>query len=203
MKKLIFILLVFTSPIFAQEGIKTITVIGKTEKQIQIGSYHLTISLHQITPDGYQQSESKSLAQIKQAYSNKLKAVGVNFSTFKENKPLYAYMSHNESNDVVYYSYSTTSSFEIRKVIAQKMSGMRIYNVEVIAKEKTNDELVNLASKAIINAKVTAQKIADKLNKKIGAIMKIENSNTADQYLDYYKPNKPQKHYITVTFTLE
>lgn len=203
MKKLIFILLISVSPLFSQERIKTITVIGETENRVEIGRYHLTLSLKQIVPDGYQHLEPKSLLELKQLYNDKLKEIGVDFGKFKENLLLYLYLANSELNDTAYYSYSTTSSDEIQKIIKQRMKGLTVINVEVIAKEKNNEELAVLSNLAIEDAKVVAQKIAKKLNKKLGDIVKVEDSNTKAQYMDTYKFIAPQKYSVTVQFSIE
>ncbi len=144
-----------------------------------------------------------SLERVKQTYSDKLMAIGIDFSEFKENFPIRFYMSYSEMNDVAYYSYVTTSGELIQKIIAQNMDGLTTVNVEIVAKEKTTEELVNLTDIAIENAKITALKLANKRHKKLGNILTIVDSNYKAQYLNIYKPNVPQKHSVTVTFEIK
>ena len=203
MKKLIFIILLTVTSTFSQENAKTLTIVGEANKQVEVNSYILTISLKQIVADGYQQLEPKSLSQVKQMYSDKLKTIDVDFNTFRKNVLYQLYASYSEVKDVSYYNYTTTSQEEMIKIIKQKMNGLTIVQIEAVAKEKTNTEWSVLTSTAIKDAKVKAQKIADDLHKKLGIIVKIENSDTRMQYLNMYKPEEIQKHLVTVTFTLE
>lgn len=205
MKNIIFILImIITTSVFCQEQAKTITVIGETKKQVEIDSIYLTISLNQIKSNEYdKQVEPMTLSQVTQNYRNKLKQENIDFSEFKENIPMHLYQSFSSENDIAYYSYATTSVDMIKNIVKQKVNGVTIMFVEIIAKEKTQDELASLTGEALINAKAVAQKIANKINKKIGAIIKIEDTNSADQYIDYYKLSKPQKHFVNVTFALE
>lgn len=203
MKKIVFIILLTVTSVFSQENTKTLTIIGEANKQVEVNSYFLTISLKQIVADGYQQLEPKSLSQVTQMYSDKLKTIGVDFNKFRKNVLYRLYASYSEVKDVSYYNYTTTSEEEMIKIIKLKMNGLAIVQIEAVAKEKTNEEWVVLTSAAIKDAKVKAQKIAGDLHKKLGTIIKIENSDTRMQYLNMYKPNEIQKHLVTVTFTLE
>lgn len=203
MKKLVFIILLTVTSAISQENSKTITVVGEANKQIEVNNYFLTISLKQIVADGYQQLEPKSLSQVKQLYSDKLKAIGVDFSKFQKNVLYKLYASYSEVNDVSYYNYATTSEEEVIKITKQRMNGLTVMQVEAVAKEKNNTEWAALTLTAIEDAKVKAKKTADHLNKKLGHIVKIENSDSRTQYINMHKPEEIQKHLVTVTFTLE
>ncbi|WP_109434840.1 MULTISPECIES: SIMPL domain-containing protein [Aquimarina] len=203
MKKLVFILLLAITPSIAQENGKTLTVVGEANKQVEVSSYFLTISLKQIVADGYQQLEPKSLAEVQQMYSDKLKAIGVDFSKYSKNILYQLYASYSEVNDVAYYNYTSTSEEEIMKIIKQKMNGLTVVQVQADAKEKTNKEWADLTLTAVEDAKTKAQKAAEGLGKKLGEITKVVNSDTKAQYINMYKPDEIQKHLVTVTFTIE
>lgn len=204
MKKLVFIVFLLTvTSVVSQENNTTLTIVGETNKQIEVNNYFITISLKQIVADGYQQLEPKSLSQVKQLYSDKLKTIGVDFSKFQKNVLYQLYASYSEVNDVSYYNYATASEEEMIKIIKQKMNGLTIVQIEAVAKEKNNTEWSALTLAAIEDAKVKAKKTADHLNKKLGRIVKIENSDSRTQYINMYKPEEVQKHLVTVTFTLE
>ncbi|WP_103071191.1 SIMPL domain-containing protein [Aquimarina sediminis] len=205
MRKFVFIIIVLlkvTSAI-SQDNAKTITIIGEANKQIEVNTYSLTISLRQIVANGYQQVEPKSLSEVTQIYENKLKAVGIDFNKFRKNVLYKLYASYSEVNDISYYNYIATSEEEITKIIKQKMNGLTIVQIEAVAKEKTNEQWATLTQAAIEDAKIKAQKIATTLDQKIGEIVKIENSDTRTQYINMYKPDEIQKHLVTVTFRLE
>ncbi|WP_025666646.1 SIMPL domain-containing protein [Aquimarina megaterium] len=204
MKKLVFIVLLLTvTSVISQENNTTLTIVGEAKKQIEIDSYSLTISLRQIVANGNLNFELASLSQITQNYKDKLKTIGVDFSKFQKNVLLQLYTSYSEAHDVSYYNYATTSEEEMIKIIKQKMNGLTIVQVEAVAKEKNNTEWSALTLAAIEDAKVKAKKTADHLNKKLGRIVKVENSDSRTQYINMYKPEEIQKHLVTVTFTLE
>ncbi|PKV49894.1 uncharacterized protein DUF541 [Aquimarina sp. MAR_2010_214] len=203
MKKIVFIILLTVTSVISQENTKTITIIGEANKQIEVNTYSLTISLKQIVADGYQQLEPKSLSQVKQLYSDKLKSIGVDFSKFQKNVLYQLYSSYSQVSEISHYNYVTTSEEEMVEIIKQKMNGLTIIQVEAKAKEKNNTELAALTHTAIEDAKVKAKKTADLLNKKLGHIIKIENPNSRTQYINMYKPDEIQKHLVTVTFTIE
>ncbi len=189
--------------VVSQEKAKTLTIVGEAKKKAEVDSYNLTISLKQIVTDGYQQHEPKSLSQVKQMYADRLKAIGIDFSAFHKNFIYQFYSSYSEVNDVEYFYFNSTSQEEIHKVIDIKMNGLSIVQVEVIAKDKTNEELADLTHIAIEDAKIKASKITKNLHQKLGSILKVENTSTKEQYIDMYKPEQDQKHYVTVTFTIE
>lgn len=205
MKKVISIALLCLSlqTVVSQEKSKTLTIVGEAKKKSEVASYNLTISLKQIVTDGYQQHEPKSLSEVKQMYADKLKTIGVDFGTFHKNFIYQFYSSYSEVNDVEYFYFNSASQEEIHKVIDIKMNGLSIVHVEAIAKEKTNEELANLTHTAIEDAKIKASKIAANLHQKLGNIIKVEDANTKEQYIDTYKPEQDHKYYVTVTFALE
>ncbi|WP_024768911.1 SIMPL domain-containing protein [Aquimarina macrocephali] len=194
--------LTFASAI-SQENSETLTIVGEANKKIEVNNYYLTISLKQLVANGYQQLEPKSLSQVKQLYSDKLKTIGVDFSKFQKNVLYQLYASYSEVNDISYYNYATTSEEEVIKITKQRMNGLTIMQVEAVAKEKNNTEWAALTLTAIEDAKVKAKKTADHLNKKLGDIIKIENSDSRTQYINMHKPGEIQKHLVKVTFTLE
>ncbi|WP_074408252.1 MULTISPECIES: hypothetical protein [Aquimarina] len=204
MKKLVFIVLLLTvTSVISQENNATLTIVGEANKQIEVNNYVLTISLKQLVANGYQQLEPKSLSQVKQSYSDKLKTIGVDFSKFQKNVLYQLYASYSEVNDISYYNYTTASEEEVIKITKQRMNGLTIMQVEAVAKEKNNTEWAALTLTAIEDAKVKAKKTADHLNKKLGHIIKVENSDSRTQYINMHKPEEIQKHLVKVTFTLE
>ncbi len=191
-----------TAPLIAQD-MNTITVSGTANKQVSIDKYHISISLKEVIADGYQNLEPMSLAEVTDAYKTKLNSVGIDFGKFVQNDAFGMYASYSETTDYGYYNYTTTVGEEVKKIIKNKTRGVTIYSVEILAKDKTNTELSTLANAAIEDAKITAQKIANGMGKKLGSIVKVTDSNGKAQYMDTYKPNLPQKHTVSVTFSIE
>ncbi|MBG6133152.1 hypothetical protein IWQ47_004514 [Aquimarina sp. EL_43] len=201
MKKLILILLISTVPMFGQQQNNTISVIGECSKKVDIEKYIINVEFREVMADGYQNIESKSISQLKEDYKNKLNTIGVDFEKFKENV-LYKITSTGYGAQA-YYFYVTKSLDEVKKIHAQKMKGVTITWVDVIAKEKTNEEMMVLNKKAIQDARGKATRIAGSINKKVGSIQSIKDTNYKQQYYNVNKSQELQKHYITVTFVLE
>ncbi|WP_062053221.1 hypothetical protein [Aquimarina longa] len=207
MKKIIFIafiLLRVTSAIAQENNNSTLSIIGETDKKIVINNYRITIALKEIVSNGYQQTEPKSLSEVTQLYSDKLKGIGVDFGKFNKNNLYKVYTSsYSEVGDVAYYNYTSSSEEEILKVIKQKSTGLTVIQTEASPKKLTNEEWANLTNAAIQDAKIKGKKIASHLSKKLGKIITIENTDTKTQHIASYRPNEIQKHLVKVVFTLE
>lgn len=203
MKYTIYLLfLICSSPIFSQETQNAIEVVGETEATITIDRYNMLINIKEVLADGYRNLEAKSLDEVTNTYKSKLKTVGIDFAKFQKNTSYKLYAGTSEINEVMYYNYTSNSSEEVEKIMALKTPGVRVTNVEIIAKEKSAEELATISHKAILNAKSIAQKMAEKLNKNIGDIIAIRSSNTSSQYIDINKITSTQKYYVTVSFKL-
>lgn len=202
MKKLIIGLLLCTAPIFGQQQNNTITVRGEASKKVDIKEYIVNIEFKDLVVDGYQNIEAKSRSQIIEEYKNKIKEIGIDFKEFKQNK-LYG-ITALTYRTTSYYTYTTTSFGEVEKMFGQQMKGVTITWVEIFAKENTNTDLAALDKMAIQDAMNRAKITATSINKKIGAIQKIEtSSNKSYLYFNTAKPNELHKHYVQVTFVLE
>ncbi|MEE9364770.1 MAG: hypothetical protein V3U92_19390 [Cellulophaga sp.] len=204
MKKFIYLmLLVFTIPLVAQESEKTITVVGETEKTVIGNKYSIIISLKQIIADGYQQMEPKSLDQVKELYAKKLKENGLDFSKFKRNVSYEFAVSYSEKRETSFYHFSTTNENEVRKIFKLAVNGTTIVNVEVTTEKLTYEQLAILSNKAIDDAKIAAKLLAKKINKNIGAILRVIDNNSKTQFVNSYGINDVQTHNVTVTFELK
>lgn len=181
---------------FSQENTKTtITVVGESAFAAEIDKYHITVTL--------KKTEDKSLSEVTQIYNDQLKGLGINFSTFHKNIPLELMYAQSYIKDVMYYTYTTTSQEEMIHIIKQKMEGLTIFHSEVTLKKKSNDEWATIAAVAIEDALMKAEKIAHKLNKKLGNIINIQNPDSSLLDIDLYRPEELQKHLVTVTFDLQ
>ncbi len=202
MKKIIIGLLLCAAPIFGQQQNNTITVRGEASKKVEIKEYIVNLEIKDLVADGYQNIESKNRSEIIKEYKNKMKSIGIDFKEFKQNK-LYG-ITALTYRTTSYYTYATTSFEEVEKMFGQQMKGVTITWVEIFAKENTNTDLAALDKMAIQDAMNRAKITATGINKKIGAIQKIEtSSNKAYSYFNTSKPNELHKHYVQVTFVLE
>ncbi|WP_405292431.1 SIMPL domain-containing protein [Algibacter sp. Ld11] len=205
MKKLIYLVaLFFTIPLVSQEQNNTIEVLGETEKRIADQNYTVIIALQQIMVyDGQVEVEATSLEDVKRNYIKKLDEIGIDFSRFKRNTYYELAMSYGQSREAAYYYLRTTNKDEARKIINLKSSGASIASSEVEPKKLTNQELSELSTKAIENARKKAELISKQINKTIGEIVSISDLNTNTQYIQSYGTTSLQPHSVTVTFELK
>ena len=205
MKKLIYLVaLFFTIPLVSQEQNNTIEVLGETEKRIADQNYTVIIALQQIMVyDGQVEVEATSLEDVKRNYIKKLDEIGIDFSRFRRNTYYELAMSYGQNREAAYYYLRTTNKDEARKIINLKSSGASIASSEVEPKKLTNQELSELSTKAIENARKKAELISKQINKTIGEIVSISDLNTNTQYIQSYGTTSLQPHSVTVTFELK
>lgn len=205
MKKIICLLgLLFTIPLISQECNHVISVVGQTPKTVQDDGYSILITLQQIMVyEGQGEVEATSLEQVRKNYIKKLEDAGIDFSRFRRNNSYEFAMSYSQNRKSESYYLKTSNQDEVRKIIRLKSAGMSISNIEVEAKELTKEQLVELSIKAIDNAKQKAATLAKKMNKKLGEIVSILDSNTSEQYLQSYGMPIKQFHNVTVAFKIE
>ncbi len=200
MKHLFFMLLCISS-IVAQQKEPTITVAGETVKEIKVKEYVINIELKEVLADGYQNIESRSLKEVVESYQEMMQGIGVDFKKFEEN--LLYRITSSYYNKSEYYFYTTSSIDEVQKIISQKMKGLANTWVDIISKDLTNTEIGALNQKAIADAKDRATEIAKTINKRVGAILYIEDINQKRNGFYFNKAKEPIKHQIKVTFALE
>lgn len=205
MKKLIYLVaLFFTIPLVSQEQNNTIEVLGETEKRIADQNYTVIIALQQIMVyDGQVEVEATSLEDVKRNYIKKLDEIGIDFSRFRRNTYYELALSYGQNREAAYYYLRTTNKDEARKIINLKSSGASIASSEVEPKKLTNQELSELSTQAIENARKKAELISKQINKTIGEIVSISDLNTNTQYIQSYGTTSLQPHSVTVTFELK
>ncbi len=185
---------------FSQES-NSITVQGETEFTIEkTKSYVAYLQLKELKSDGYSNFEDKSLESVREQFKIKLNNIGLNFNDFIENKHLFFYSSYADPNESMYYTFKTNSEADLTKFLSMKMIGLTVHNVEIISEKLTPEDASKLALKAIENAREKAQKIAEKLNKKIGNIITINDPNSSSIAISYYNNNNVYS--VNVKFNL-
>ncbi|AEH02063.1 SIMPL domain-containing protein [Lacinutrix sp. 5H-3-7-4] len=204
MKNLIFLLAVlFAMPAIFQENDNTISVFGETENTVEGDSYIVLIALQQVLVyEGQTEVEANSLKTVKENAIEKFKSIGIDFNRFKRNTYYEFAVSFSQNRESAYYFLRTSNKEEIRKIITLKSAGMSIVNIEVEAKKLTGEELVALTVKAIANAKEKAEGIAKKMNKTLGEVVHIADTNSSLQYMQSYGTTTARTHGVNVTFKL-
>ncbi|MHA7944263.1 SIMPL domain-containing protein [Formosa sp. 3Alg 14/1] len=204
MKKIIYLmLLLITVPSMAQNSKNTITVIGETEKHVTDDSYTILIALQQVMVyEGQGEVEATSLDVVRENYIKKTEEAGIDFNKFKKNTHYEFAMSYSQNRETACYYLKTSDEAEVRKIVKLKSAGMSVVNVDVETKDLTSQELVALSTKAIANAKDKAEAMAKQLNKKVGEIVSINDTNSSEQYVQSYGTLPTQIHSVTVSFEL-
>ena len=193
----------FALPSIAQDNKNTISVIGETEKQVLDDSYTILITLQQIMVyEGQGEVEATSLDVVKENYIKKTAEVGIDFNKFKRNTYYEFAMSYSRNRESACYYLKTSDKAEVRKIMLLKSAGMSITNIDIETKKLTEQELVELSAKAIANAKERAKAMAKKMNKTIGEIVSISDTNTSKQYVLDYGTSGTQTHTVSVSFEL-
>ena len=205
MKNIIYlVVLMFALPAFAQDSNNTITVVGETQKQVLDDSYIILITLQQIMVyEGQGEIEATSLDLVRENYIKKAEAAGIDFSKFKRNTYYEFAMSYSLNRESACYYLKTSDKDEVRKIMQLKSAGVSIENVDMKSAKLTDQELVELSTLAIENARVRAEAIAGKLNKLIGEIVNISDANTSEQYVLDYGTSNTQAHSVSVSFELK
>lgn len=200
-KKLTYIFFFLMTPLLAQVSPNTITVSGEVRRKVEIQEYNVIVILSEIKSGNYQKLEEKSIHEIIQKFCQKLDLIDVSFKDFKVNVP-YELRSISEKKKTLVYNYSTSSIEKIRGLVKISLNGVTIASVDVVAKNLSVDEIVNLSNIAIENAQVLASKIAEIQGKKIGKITQILNLNKSTQSMSTYAPDESQVYSVTVSFEL-
>ena len=179
----------------------SITVFGETLNDIKIKEYIINIEFREIVSDNYRNVDGKTIDELKKAYASALSKVNIDFSQFEEDL-LYRITSYSY-NTSEFYLYQTSSLDEVQRVLSQKMEGVTNVRVDILAEELNHNRIGELSKKAIEDAKNQAIIIASKLQKKIGKILSIENSNYRSQVFYSGRMKEPTKYQVKVTFLLE
>lgn len=189
MKNIIAIIatVLFSTVVMSQE-VPSINIVGEAPYTVEkIKSYVIHIQLKDVKSDGYSTFETKTLEQVKADYKNKLSAIGVDFNKFSENKGLYIYSGYSDVyNESMYYSYVTNSEKEIINIIKAKIPGLTFMNIEINAEPFSSEKISELAALATKNAEEKAEKVAKNLNKKLGKIISLTDTNYSVPVYSYY-----------------
>ena len=179
----------------------SITVFGETLNDIKIKEYIINIEFREIVSDNYRNVDGKTIDELKKAYASALSKVNIDFSQFEEDL-LYRITSYSY-NTSEFYLYQTSSLDEVQRILSQKMEGVTNVRVDILVEELNHNQIGELSKKAIEDAKNQAIIIASKLQKKIGKIITIENSNYRSQVFYSGRMKEPAKYQVKVTFLLE
>ncbi len=201
MKKLIIaVLLLIAANTFAQEKTSsknTISVSSNVKFKKEVKGYRVKLILG-LDQMGYGNNECNSLEELKKKYFDKLKEKGIDPAQLEEKKIEYLSMYYQREGTVYYYEAATEE--EVTKILSTKVNGVTSNGLEYKV-EIDNDVYDSLIEKAIHQAKDKANRIAKKVNKKVGEIAMISDNTYGHDDWVYYSP-KDEYIRINVVFEL-
>ena len=201
MKKTVTLLITFlllTVGASAQQNNRYIQVLGNTTYQKNIQQYKVDI----IMSLDYANGMYSTLEEIKEHYFKKLEKIGISQSQLKEDSYKYALLGY--SGQGTAYRLKTSSKEIFEKFLFLKQTGVQVHTRFI--DYSLDQKVAEITNKAIENARQKVEKIAEKMHKKIGKILVVNDSNNLNQInrneaLNYY--DYINKYYYSVTVRFE
>lgn len=182
MKKLTFLLaLLFCSLCIAQTA-NTLEVYGTANFTKEAKEYKTTIVLS-MDQMYYAGTQFSNIEELKTAFLSEIKAKGVNTSKLTE-KP-FDYYSLGYQREGTVFEFVTNSKDEMIKVMMVKTGGATSQTVQVKADNLSDAKYNELLGIAIADAKKNADRLASKVNKKVGDIVSISEISAQQSYWTY------------------
>ncbi len=202
MKKTVTLLITFlllTVGASAQQNNRYIQVLGNSTYQKNIQQYKVDI----IMSLDYANGMYSTLEEIKEDYFKKLEKIGISQLQLKEDRYKYALLGY--SGQGTAYSLKTSSKEIFEKFLFLKQTGVQVHTRFI--DYSLGQEVAEITNKAIENARQKAEKIAEKMHKKIGKILVVNDSNNLNQInrneaLNYYDYTNEYYYSVTVRFEL-
>ncbi|WP_394750782.1 SIMPL domain-containing protein [Spongiimicrobium salis] len=200
MKKIIVFLVWFlTSTVsFAQIQTSSIAVNGSHTYSISpVYTASMIISLNNV----YYEAQLTNLAELKATYLAKLEKAGIDTSTITDDALSYALLGYDKEGSIL--KYKTTSLESMKTFLSVKALDVTKSDT-TLQTELNQDQMAAYAQLAIENARGKAEKIAQKIGRKVGKIMSINDNNSAKitESLYYGSLINQREYYISVSFEL-
>ncbi|CAM4356848.1 SIMPL domain-containing protein [Zobellia nedashkovskayae] len=201
MKKVItsIILMVFSFMAFAQNNSKNnINVNGAYEYSISPEySSKMIVSLNNV----YYDAQTMNIEEVKNRYIENLAKAGIKKEQLKEMPLYYALIGYEKEGTV--YEFKTKSIEEMEKFLNVKAIGVTRSDTNLEA-QLSDEQMAEYAKLAFDDAKVKATAIAQKIGRKIGEAIYINDTNPQKIAESMYYGNSEQKkmYYLSVSFEL-
>ncbi|MGB5553246.1 MAG: SIMPL domain-containing protein [Flavobacteriaceae bacterium] len=200
MKKSILVLaLIFTTmTTFAQTFTNNITVSGIYKYNIAPEySAKMIVSMSNV----YYDTETVSMSEVKSGYLDKLAKIGISSDRLKEDDLYYSMMGYDKEGTVI--EFKTKSLEEMKKFLMVKAIGVTKSDTTLEA-ELTDGAMADYAKGAFENARQKAEAIANKIGRKIGKAIYINDSNynKIAESMYYGSPTNSREYSISVSFEL-
>ena len=201
MKKVItsIALMVFSFMAFAQNNLQNnINVNGAYEFSIDPEySSKMIVSLNNV----YYDTQTMNLEEVKTRYMENLTKAGIKKEQLKEVPLYYALLGYEKEGTV--YEFKTKSLEEMQKFLNVKAIGVTRSDTNLKA-QLSDKQMAEYAKLAFDDAKVKATAIAQKIGRKIGKAIYINDTNSQKIVESMYYGNSEQKkmYYLSVSFEL-
>ncbi|MGJ8735966.1 SIMPL domain-containing protein [Zobellia laminariae] len=201
MKKVItsIALMVFSFMAFAQNNLQNnINVNGAYEFIIAPEySSKMIVSLNNV----YYDTQTMNLEEVKTRYMENLTKAGIKKEQLKEVPLYYALLGYEKEGTV--YEFKTKSLEEMQKFLNVKAIGVTRSDTNLKA-QLSDKQMAEYAKLAFDDAKVKATAIAQKIGRKIGKAIYINDTNSQKIVESMYYGNSEQKkmYYLSVSFEL-
>ncbi|MGP1992540.1 SIMPL domain-containing protein [Zobellia laminariae] len=201
MKKVItsIALMVFSFMAFAQNNLQNnINVNGAYEFSIAPEySSKMIVSLNNV----YYDTQTMNLEEVKTRYMENLTKAGIKKEQLKEVPLYYALLGYEKEGTV--YEFKTKSLEEMQKFLNVKAIGVTRSDTNLKA-QLSDKQMAEYAKLAFDDAKVKATAIAQKIGRKIGKAIYINDTNSQKIVESMYYGNSEQKkmYYLSVSFEL-
>ncbi len=160
-------------------------------------SSKMIVSLNNV----YYDAQTMNLEEVKSGYMEKLAKVGITESMLKEAPLYYALLGYEKEGTV--FEFKTKSLEEMQKFLNVKAIGVTRSDTNLEA-ELSGEQMAEYAKLAFDDAKSKATAIAQKIGRKIGKAIYINDTNMKKIVESMYYGNTEQKktYHLSVSFEL-
>ncbi len=163
---------------------RTIEVSGVAKLERKISKYRAKISI-EVNQNPYGDEEVSNLEGIKNQYYLALVESGIDVNKFVEDT--FEFRTYNYQAEGTMLKYECVSQKEISQLLDIKVPGIYINLLECkyVIDGKLYDEMTETA---LLDAKVRANKIAEKINGKVGSIVSLTDYRLYDNHWTTFNP---------------
>lgn len=198
----LFIILVLGTSVNAQEiSDEYIRIIGNAKETFDANEMQLTLNLQEQERNEYQKTQEKSLEQIEEELSAALKSMGLRFQDMKEVFPPARHYGKQEQTNYVIKVKSKEKAKELYKL---KIPGLKVTDLKYLYDTSTSIDLMSMATQSIKDAKRKADALAQKMGKKVGRVLNVEDSSPSQMILpkSHSQNTYSLSYKITITYEL-
>lgn len=163
---------------------KTIEVNGSVKLERKIVKYRAKISI-EVNHSPYGDEEISDLEEIKNQYYLALVENGIDVNKFEEDT--FEFRTYNYQAEGTMLKYECTSQKEISQLLNIKIPGIYVNLLECnyIIDDNLYDQMTEAA---LVDAKIRANNIASKIDRKVGQIISLTDNRLLNNYWATFNP---------------